>query len=107
MGASPLICLESGDAFWFPSREAAAGSMEPIDVRNREFVCFDESGRIFEPTVVEAPEGSQIRCVRTAAQVSQSDVERLRRFLQETLGLDLSGEGFEALVRRMRNLYRS
>ena len=39
----PIVIDEHGDISIFPSVEAAARYMEPIDVRNNEYVAYDSA----------------------------------------------------------------
>ena len=41
---SPIILDEHGDISFFPSVEAAARYLDPIDVRNGEYIAYDSSG---------------------------------------------------------------
>ena len=40
----PIVLDEHGDISFFPSVEAAARYVEPIDVRNGEYIAYDSSG---------------------------------------------------------------
>jgi hypothetical protein len=40
----PIVIDEHGDISIFPSVELAARYMEPIDVRNNEYVAYDSAG---------------------------------------------------------------
>ncbi|MBB1062172.1 hypothetical protein [Marilutibacter spongiae] len=40
----PIVVVESGDICVFPSVDAAARYLEPVDVRNGEYVAYDSAG---------------------------------------------------------------
>jgi len=48
----PIILNENGDLSFFDSIRAAEEYIEPIDVRNNEYVAFDRTGRRLELRVV-------------------------------------------------------
>ena len=54
---APIIINENGDVSFFRTVEAAARALEPIDVRNQEYVAYDSEGYLLrlvptDPTVV-------------------------------------------------------
>mgnify|MGYP005758633445 CR=1 FL=1 len=44
----PIVIDEHGDISFFPSVEAACRYIEPIDVRNNEYVAFDSAGYLLQ-----------------------------------------------------------
>ena len=44
----PIIVNEHGDVSFFASVAAAAAYLEPVDVRNGEYVVYDSSGSVLQ-----------------------------------------------------------
>lgn len=44
----PIILDEHGDVSFYPNAESAALAMEPIDVRNNEYIAYDSAGYILK-----------------------------------------------------------
>jgi hypothetical protein len=42
----PIIAVESGDILFFRSLSIAERYLEPIDVRNNEYIAYDSEGRL-------------------------------------------------------------
>jgi hypothetical protein len=42
----PIVVLESGDVLFFRSLSRAEQYLEPIDVRNDEYIAYDSEGRL-------------------------------------------------------------
>jgi hypothetical protein len=42
----PIIVVESGDILFFRSLSIAEHYLEPIDVRNNEYITYDSEGRL-------------------------------------------------------------
>lgn len=86
----PIILNENGDLSIFDSVRAAEEYVEPIDVRNNEYVAFDRNGRRLELRVVTRrgwPEQVEI--------LEQQDVDSGADELREALYRWLSGLGLE------------
>jgi hypothetical protein len=43
---APIIVVESGDILFFRSLSIAEHYLEPIDVRNNEYIAYDSVGRL-------------------------------------------------------------
>ena len=48
----PIIVIENGDVTIFESVEKAQNGLEPIDVKNGEYVTYDRDGRLLHLAVV-------------------------------------------------------
>jgi len=51
----PIIIDEHGDIEIYSSVKIAEADVEPIDVRNDEYVFYDCEGMILQPSIVEVP----------------------------------------------------
>ena len=96
---TPIICIEHGDVELFVSKESAENYLEPIDVINNEYECFDADGNLLdvdvESTVISRswPFGS-----REARSVKLSEHRSLinkREYLIKTLNRYLSHAGID------------
>lgn len=45
---TPIIVSENGDILIFPTVEEACAYLEPIDVRNGEYIAYDSDGQLLE-----------------------------------------------------------
>lgn len=88
----PIIVLEGYDVEVFPSVQEAELYMEPIDVRNGEFECYDAGGRKLSVTVELKDHqgfwsrllfGSTWECVVVSDTDSSSDPIGLARKLRD------------------------
>jgi hypothetical protein len=41
---TPIVVLESGDVLFFRSLSCAKRYLEPIDIRNDEYIAYDSEG---------------------------------------------------------------
>ncbi|MGO4223678.1 hypothetical protein AB4Y64_17725, partial [Lysobacter sp. TAF61] len=77
----PIVIDEHGDISLFPSVEAASRYLEPIDVRNNEYVAYDSAGFLLElvstePVVSIPGYLSELPRREQLAQVLRSFLER-------------------------------
>lgn len=49
----PIIVVESGDILFFRSLSIAERYLEPVDVRNNEYVAYDSEGRLLRLVLSE------------------------------------------------------
>jgi len=45
---APIVIDENGDVSFYPDIEVAARAIEPIDVRNNEYVAYDSMGYVLQ-----------------------------------------------------------
>lgn len=77
----PIIINEHGDISLFPSVEAAARYVEPVDVRNNEYIAFDSAGFLLqlvptEPVISIPGYQSDVPHQKQLAQILRSYLER-------------------------------
>lgn len=77
----PIVINEHGDISLFPSVEAAARYVEPIDVRNNEYIAFDSAGFLLQLVPTEPVVGipgyqSDVPHQEQLAQTLRSYLER-------------------------------
>jgi hypothetical protein len=53
----PIIVYENGAVDIFDRRDRAEAYVEPIDVRNNEYVFYDSEGQLLEALIVEDSRG--------------------------------------------------
>jgi hypothetical protein len=82
----PIIAVSRGDLHAFETIAQAESYMEPVDVRNGEYVVFDSEGRLLVPLV--ASNGNRERTVLKSAESTPAHASDLRntllRFLAKT-----------------------
>jgi hypothetical protein len=82
----PIIADNRGDLCVFETIAQAESYMEPVDVRNGEYVVFDSEGRSLVPVV--ASNGNRERTVLKSAESTPAHAKALRdaliRFLAKT-----------------------
>ena len=49
----PIVLIEHGDVSLFASAEAAARYIEPVDIRNSEYIAYDSSGFLLQLVATE------------------------------------------------------
>ena len=83
---APIIADNRGDVCVFETIAQAESYMEPVDVRNGEYVVFDSEGRLLLPAV--ASNGNRERTVLKSAESTPAHAKALRealiRFLVKT-----------------------
>jgi hypothetical protein len=77
----PIVVDENGDVSFYPSVEAAARALEPIDVKNNEYIAYDSEGFILQlafsgPNVIITGHGSATPALGALTEVLQSFWER-------------------------------
>lgn len=80
---SPIIVDNKGDVSIFDSVEKAERYLEPIDIRNDEYVVYDRSGRLLKCAIVKHLLAERVKL--EPASESVVDVPRLRRVLVDCL----------------------
>jgi hypothetical protein len=82
----PIIADNRGDLCVFETIAQAESHMEPVDVRNGEYVVFDSEGRLLVPVV--ASNGNRERTVLKSAESTPTHAKTLRdaliRFLAKS-----------------------
>ena len=90
----PIIADNRGDLCVFETVAQAESYMEPVDVRNGEYVVFDSEGRLLVPVV--ASNGNRERTVLKSAESVPAHEKALRdalvRFLAKTRSASPSPE---------------
>ena len=71
----PIIIVEHGDVTIFESVAKAQLGLEPIDVRNGEYVAYDGDGRLLRLTVIQKENPSFFGKAKSIESVEISDVE--------------------------------
>ena len=79
----PIVVDEHGDLCIFETVEAAERYLEPIDVRNEEFICYDSEARLLLCDVDESywVERVVIRPVEPQQKCEEELMGKLRSFL--------------------------
>jgi hypothetical protein len=94
----PIVLDDHGDISLFLSVEAAARYIEPIDIRNGEYIAYDSAGFLLELVATEpvATISGYLSNQRHHAQLEQT----LRLFLERTIGGPIPTEvtSIEALL---------
>lgn len=72
----PIVIDENGDVTLYQSVEAAARALEPIDIKNNEYVAYDSEGFVL------AFEGQGPRVLISGRASAQSDPQALLAVLQ-------------------------
>lgn len=87
---APIILSENGDVSFFDSVHAAEEYVEPIDVRNQEYVAYDRTGRRLDLRVV-----TKYRLRDVVEIVDREDAETAPEELGELMRTHLSALGFQ------------
>jgi hypothetical protein len=80
----PIIIDEHGDITLFPSVETAARYVEPMDVRNNEYVAYDSAGFLLQ--LVPAEPVASIPGYLSDLPHQEQLVRALRSFLERASG---------------------
>ncbi len=97
---TPIIVDQNGDVMFFGSVEEAEAYIEPIDVKNNEYVAFDSEGRLLR-LIATIP-----RVTIEQAELNPAHAEMLRQTLiqfYENLGIpenQLRADSLQQLITR-------
>src|SRR5437899_3150835 len=80
----PIIADNHGDVLVFESVAKAELYMEPIDIRNREYVIYDSEGRLLTASIIKTEKGRE-RVVVKVEEPHRHDREALRTILAQFL----------------------
>lgn len=75
----PIVVYEPGDASIFQSVGSAEAYLEPIDVKNNEYVAYDSEGRLLRLSA------TNFRVTIESAEVEATHILELRRILCDFL----------------------
>jgi hypothetical protein len=105
----PIVIYEHGDVEMYDSLEKAEMDIEPIDVRNNEYVIYDSEGLLLIPIVVEENRKfwggeSPVECVRILPSEEKKEADLIRGLINflSRLGHDsliLETMELEALIK--------
>ncbi|MGD9630853.1 MAG: hypothetical protein AB7V18_16570 [Pyrinomonadaceae bacterium] len=90
----PLVISENGSLEFYCTLDYAQIDIEPIDVRNGEYVIYDASGRLLEPKI-EVERGIEV--VRLVPTSEVREIELIETLISFFGGLDHD----EAVLRTM------
>ena len=80
----PIIADNFGDVLVFESVEKAETYMEPVDIRNGEYVIYDAEGYLLKPSIVKVSKWRE-RVVLSRDKDNQHDGLRLKNTLIQFL----------------------
>jgi hypothetical protein len=93
----PIIADNRGDVLVFDTVAAAESYMEPVDVRNDEYIVFDSEGRFLTPSVESARRGERT-LLKDAEPTPAHASEARKTLLQVLMRSSRSAPGMEQMT---------